>query len=530
MRVKLVLMWLLLALTAQAVTPELGKDRLRRLVRLPTVAFEAEWRFDPELGFLLGTGEQDARAKIAELRKDLTGKISDAEAYASLGGLYATFNDRPNSQLAWATAAEFYRKRVEQQPENGLLLAGLGRALEETHSASEAESVLRHAVHVAPKEWKCQVALAHFLDTQARREIEGAAADAGTADGQPGRLRPAQVALAQKHLAEAGEGYDRAATIASEEAEVYFRRGMHRCLRSFLLNQVQLASGGQSDGMDVFADCFSRESLADLQRASRLDGRNYRRMAGTAVFEIYSACAKKGSVDWDQFTWNSLPDGAQRSLHESVTRLENLGQDPDPRFAAGALEALGILQGPILHEPQRCIASLRRALALDPARVQAWETLAGTLAQAHAYAELLELCDDQAKRDDAPRNHLLLAKAYEKLRQWDNCEDQVRLAMREDDANFTASLALASLLLRRSDGDAAALADANNWLARSEYLLAKIPKDRRSQQQLIELTLSRSIYFALSDDVATAREWASAVMQVDKENKVAREILAATNY
>src|SRR5882724_7607615 len=297
MRAIIVLAWLLAALNVRGVTPEMGKEKLRKLVRLPSVVFQAEWQFDPERGFILGSGDREAEARISEIRKELTADASDAGRYENLGELYSSAGDLKNAETAWAVAAGLYRRRVELQPENGLLLAGLGQALQHTDRTQEAESILRRAVQIEPKEWRCWVALGRFLDSEARLAIYAPGSATAASDGKPSGATadgpsPAEVLLAQKRMDEAGDCYDKAVAAAPREAEVFFRRGMHRCLRTFLLNRVRPATGGW-DGLDLFSDCFSPESLADLQKAGKLSPRDCGRIGGAALFEIYAECARK---------------------------------------------------------------------------------------------------------------------------------------------------------------------------------------------------------------------------------------------
>ena len=127
------------------------------------------------------------------------------------------------------------------------------------------------------------------------------------------------------------------------------------------------------------------------------------------------------------------------------------------------------------------------------------------------------------------RGHLLLAKAFERLGQWEDCEEQVLAAMGDAPNDFALNLAYAALLLRRGH-DANLLSEANDWLTRAELLASKAPSSQRTRQQIIDLTLTRSIYFALTDEVDAARQWANAVISQDKENKTAREILSAMDY
>jgi tetratricopeptide (TPR) repeat protein len=534
MRGGLILTAALVALSAQGITPEVGKEKLRSLVRLPSISFQAQWTFDPEQGFAIGTGAVDTLARIAELRGGLQQDNGDAEIHLALAELYAGLGDNRNARLSWQRAQNLFRKRLEQQPDNGPLLTGLGRSLAGVGRDDEAESVLRRAVVHGSTDWRCQVALGRFLDSLARRAIlnrpipAASASDAGNPPAIPDRPSAAEVALAQKQLVEAGECFERAVDFAPKESEAYYRRGMHRCLRQVLLNQIGVAGAADGELSDAYEDCFTPEILADLQRASQLSPNDYRLIGGTVLFEIYTVSTRSRQAQIT--TWSSLPDKSQQSVRESIARLEELAQDSQPRKAAGALEVLGILQGPVLHEPTRCVNNLRRALALQPTRDQAWEVLLSTLSEAGRYDELLDVCEDQVRLKETPRTHVLLAKAHEKLKQWDSCEEQAQLAALQDPNDFNATFTLGALLLKRSRGNAEVLTQANQWLARSEATLNKTPRIRRTRDQVIELTLTRSIYFALTDEMDTARQWAKAVLDRDQDNQLAKDILSAMDF
>ena len=528
MRRIVVFLSFLLVLNARASTPELGKDKLRKLVKLPTISFQPSWTFNAEHGFILGSNEHDVSNKVAALRAELKNDEGDAGRYLRMAQLYSTVNHGANARNAYASAVNLYRKRVDSQADDASLLTGFGEALQGAGKSSEAESVLRKAVRIAPKDSKCWIALGRFLDADARRALLEAPAlgDSGAGGG----ISPAQVSQAQKSIEEAGHCFDQAIIVSPDDSEVYLRRAVHRSLRNMLLNQIRLASGEQKEDVDLLADYFSPEGLVDFQRASRLDLNNYSLVANTVLYEIYTVCARKGQVNWREFSWNSLPDKSQRSIREELTRLENLGENPDPQIAAGALEVLGIIQGPVLHESHKSLADLHRAVALDPSREQAWELMASTIAQSEHYDELLTLAGDRVRENDSPRNRIILAKAYEKLKRWDDAEEEIQIALKDAPDDFTLNLGFGALLLKRSQDDPSLLSDADGWLAHAQELLKKMPVTERSRQQIIELTLTRSIYFALADEVDTARLWAKSVLEQDKDNKMAQEILSAMDY
>ena len=67
-----------------------------------------------------------------------------------MGQLFLELKDSAKAAAAHLKAVELYR-RVDLQPGNGWLLAQLGQALQAAGKTQEAESKLREAVRIAPK-------------------------------------------------------------------------------------------------------------------------------------------------------------------------------------------------------------------------------------------------------------------------------------------------------------------------------------------------------------------------------------------
>ena len=526
----------LVVLPAGAVTPELGKGKLRRLVKLPLVSFPANWVFDPERGFQLGTPGAERAERLAEVGRELGQDPDDPVRLRELGTLLDELNEPARARAARNRALQIFKRRLELQPDNARVLREYGRTLAEAARSDEAESALRRAVELAPEDWQNWLALGRFLDTESRRDIferARVAPDARTAGrGRSGGtvLAPDRVALARRRLAEAGACYDTARTHAEAEPEVHLRRGLHLTLQNYLLHQIRQAAGERPSEAEALRDFFSPECVAELRRASELSPRDYHLLGNVALFELYSLSAQSGRAGIQpEATFQTLPESAQRTLRHTLARLEDLAGDANRRLASGALEVLGILQGPVLHEPHSALASLERALALDPTRGQAWELAAGTLARTGDYAGLLDLSEDRLRREDTLRSRLLLAKAYEKLRRWEEAEGEVLAALQKSPDDFTANLALTALLLRRSD-DPETLAEAGTWLGRSDKALSRLTAAQKPRELLVEYSLLRAVYLGLTDDVEGARQWTNSVLEVEPENPVAKEILAAMDY
>ncbi|EEF58091.1 tetratricopeptide repeat protein [Pedosphaera parvula] len=529
MRIQVVLSFLLMALTLQASTPELGKDKLRRLVKLPGIAFQADWTFDPERGFTIGLPHEDLSPQIDNLRKDLKGDVSDAQRYYQLGRLYSESGDYTSAEESWAKAVELYRKTIEQQSDNSEFLLEFGKSLNNIGRREEAESVLRRATRVGSTDWKCWVTLGRFLDAQARSELTESSRNIRKRTASES-FKPSynKVSHSQRCLDEAAGCFEKAVTIAPDEADVYFRRAMHHSLENYVLSEIQRFTGAQQDNSDPLTKCFTQKSLSDLQRSRDLSPKDPKRILGVVLFEMYMAKDGKIKRD-DESAWSSLPDKTQLSIRDAMTRLENMAQDPDEHVVAGALEALGILQGPILRDYCCSVSSLQRAVSLDPNRDQAWETLSSMLIKSQNYPELLTVCQDRLKFKDTAHTRMLLAKACEKMKLWTDAEEHTLAAVKDSPNDYGATLSIAALLLRRMQ-DANVSAEVNGWLGRAESLLNTMPEQQKSRQQVIELALDRTIFFALNDDLQTARKWVNMVKEKDNDNDIAQEIIAAMQY
>lgn len=533
MRVKVAAFLLLMALAAPGATPDVGKEKLRKLAKLPSITLETGWKFDRKRGFIIESTKAQKAAAIADARKSLRGDNSDAGRFFYLGQLCHENKEEANAAAAFSQAVELYRQRAASQPGDGLLLAELGEALAAAGKFDESQSVLREAVRLAPREWKCWAALGQSLDDASLAAMFGQSrlnSDPESLAAKVFKTKSSsdQLNKSQKLLGEAAVCFEKAVTAAPEEAEAHLRRGLHRCLESFENSAARIIRGDENDDTSPRRSWYPLNALPDFQEASRLEPDSYAAVAGIAIFECHADAAQKGKAGFGkEFSWSLLSEKTRQSVREMMTRLENLGQSRDPQLASGALEALGMFQGPILRDYRGSAASLRRAVLLDPSREQAWDMLASMLAKTDDHNELLSVCEERARKKDSAHNHLMLAKAYEKLNQWDNAEEQVLTALNLDANDFTANLAMAVLLIKRSQ-NASVLADADGWLVRAEQFYGKLPD--KGRQQSIDLTLDRSIYLALTDNVETARTWVKHILETDQNNDFAREVLAAMAF
>ena len=100
----------------------------------------------------------------------------------------------------------------------------------------------------------------------------------------------------------------------------------------------------------------------------------------------------------------------------------------------------------------------------------------------------------------------------------------VQAALRLDSDDFMANLSEAVLLMKRQR-DGASLLAAYRYLAHSEQLLKKQSKEL--DVRYVQLTLISSIYYALRGETDKARQLLNGILETDKNNADAREILSA---
>jgi tetratricopeptide (TPR) repeat protein len=515
-----------------AATPEGASDRLRKLLKMPLISLEAGISLNSEEGFAILQNKADASKEIAELRKQLKADSSDAERYDRLGDLYQRGGDSRRASDYYKKAATLYRQQVNSRPDDPELLVNLGKALWATDQNTEAESVLRRAVRIDPSRPTSWQTLGHFLQAEAKRAL--VSENANRSALSPERLlyeiasnkpQAEQVTRARKVSTEASACFDRAVAVATNCADAYLQRGLHKSFDGYLQNVFAFVQGEKTDMNEVMKGMFTVESLPDLQTAARLSSSEYRTVAMAAFFEAFAADFEFTKHAQNTVRWQQLPDRSQRSIREAVARLDNFGQNPDAKISAGAMECLTIIQAFVIGDRAGAEKSARRAVTLDPSRDTAWDLLIGFLVKPESYQELRTVCEQRLRHRESSRNRILLAKAYEKLNQLDRAEQHVQAALRLDSDDFTANLSEAVLLMKRPSDSG--LASAYRYLTRSEQLLKKATQ---LEQRHLQFILTSSIYYALRGETDKARQLLRDVLEADRNNEDAREILSALSW
>jgi tetratricopeptide (TPR) repeat protein len=159
--------------------------------------------------------------------------------------------------------------------------------------------------------------------------------------------------------------------------------------------------------------------------------------------------ARVGSSAGEGTELAALPADSQQHLVAAFQRLETLGTSEDVGIAAQALEVRGILQF-LTRGRAGALATLRRAVALDPGRYQAWEILLALMVTGEDRDGLRELCRERVRVRPSARNHLLLAKACERTGRLTEALEEAREAARLSPKSSLIQMAVVSLRLRTS--------------------------------------------------------------------------------
>ncbi len=152
--------------------------------------------------------------------------------------------------------------------------------------------------------------------------------------------------------------------------------------------------------------------------------------------------------------------------------------------------------------------------------------LIGLYAGESKFEEMLPPCEDRVKKKDASYRRFVLAKVYDRLPLPDQAEEQIRAVLKKEPENVWGNLALASLLLKCGSNEAA-LREAGELLSKSYRVLEKEPDTSRNYFSKIHCFLNTAIYYGLSGNVEPARQAVRKILDSDKDNDYAKEILSA---
>ncbi len=521
-------------LAAWPAVPTGGRERLQQLTRLPRLSFSTGMTFEPARGFQILTAASLALRDLEDIRKTLVGDASDAPRYARLARLLSQAGEEALARRVWAQAVELYRQQGAADTQNLDLLLGYAEALQAQSKSEEAQRLWRRAVDLGPDQWRTHAALGRFLAGESLRLVTPAQwlgkdvslRQPAAFTTNPSRPKAEQVEKARRLLAEAGREAGRAVELDAKQTEAFSTRATVRTAQRF--EDVILATTGdsQEDFRRMNLALFNADAIPDLTQAAQLAANDPQAWAQVAFLEVLAEGFQRGLHQADDLLtrelWPSLPEKTRSDVREAMRQLERISQDREPRVAASALTSLGHLQFFVIRDATGGEASLRRATRLDPANDNAWETLIFALAYTRRFGPMLEACEERLQQNDTVRNHILLAKAFEKNDQPEAMLREAEQTQRRYPENVLANLTLGAALLKAGD-DELARARALQFIAKATQLAG----DHAPPDLALELLYQRGLYFALSGQNAVARTHFRAALQLDPANAESTEALQA---
>jgi tetratricopeptide (TPR) repeat protein len=517
---------LLIALHAAA--PQRGADRLRELVVFPSVDLNISFGFHSYGKGWVADDNSDLHEKSAQLRESLKQQPDDPEQLFQLGDVSDKLGDTNEARVCYQRIEKVCRARIVGSPQDGLSFTTLGEALYELGQPEEAEIAFRKATMLSTNEWRCWAGLGDFLADRAWHWLlPGCHVQLGqvpSAEVLAYQPPPESLKRAEAAVQEASRCYERSATLAPKEPEVFFQRAgfmsYSNTLDCFFRHYRDKETIEPKAWLVSF---FSRETTGNLRKAADLKPKDSKYLSLAIYFDFIRTGMLEG------FTDETLRDTLNKESHQAMAHLESISEGSDKKAAVDALENLGMLNL-MLKNPSVAADQFRRAVALDPAREQAWDGLLGTMIESASPDELLAVCQARLKAKNSPRNHLILSKQFARMKKWQEAGEQAKIVAGLDTNNIVPPLMLAALALKQS-ADTNQLAVAKQNLGRGFELLRNLPAGGKEQgSRWRELMLNGAIGCALEgapESPQQVRNVLNLVLNSFPDDKDAREILGA---
>lgn len=501
------------------------KSTLRSLARLPRVEPRFSLDFSADRGFAIFDSSKDPAVAAIELRQKINAGPADARSYLELASLRHAAGDL-NATRDFQRAADALRRRLDTEPGNARLKIDLATALHGLGCSTEAESIFRETVKLAPTSTNL-VSYSAFLEARAW-EI------AADTSNWRGRRPYADLCRRMLNREPSSETIDRAERLLDESLAVAreavrlnedYAPAQHRLALalaskdSFEASRRRLA-GHNYGALPIESAIFTEAALPALELAADLEPENPIRRATVILWRALAVAAQKRIPISSGNLWDNLPDETRRQISNGLELLRGAGGS-----ATGpAAEALGTLRFVLQNDVNGAADDLRRAIGFIPDSEQLWETLSLVL-QSQEPFELAAVCEARVIVRPNVRNRVLLAHAHEKLGNRPRAIQELNLALALNNNDFTANIALAALLMRDSDsGDLSPRV--RQCLINAERSL----RSASSGRQLLDLALIQSIYHGLINEPDRAREILKAALAYDKNDSAVAAALSAIGY
>jgi nitroreductase len=143
----------LLAVTPAAEPSDVAK--IRELLELPNCESLTSLGLDSSGRVILPDSDAYLAGDCAAAERAVQANPGDPDRLRVLADLYGRLNEGPKATSAAAKAAKLYEAALLKQPGDGLMLAHYAKCLPWNERLDEADTALRRAVALSPKESEC---------------------------------------------------------------------------------------------------------------------------------------------------------------------------------------------------------------------------------------------------------------------------------------------------------------------------------------------------------------------------------------
>jgi tetratricopeptide (TPR) repeat protein len=510
------------------------KEQVRKFARLPKVELSAPLVYSLEAGFVALADTGSVQEQLSKLRKENKKDGSEGALFLKMARLHEQVNNRGEAVALYFKSAELLRKKAEIESSDVATLCNLSEALTALGRFREAEHYIEKAASLDSTRASVAAARAHLQKLRAYRTLvsdEIFFAYPNFTDSLVTLVREGcksqQIEQAEKYLSEAGQEFDKAVELEPHNPEWLVRRAAFKSFRASLTRAMVLLRGGESTGQSFLQAIFTDEALGDLEQAASFDPAPA--LLGTcSMFELCSCTtdisAGRPRLFKDRL-WEALSDQKRGKLLQHLERLQKLAESSDEKLAASAHETIGCIQYLALQDQIASESSFRQAIDRNPKQERSWDLLMLLLGNNGRVSELFDLCQDRAEANPSPRNLFLFAKAAERAGDLSKAESALLLAVGANPSDFLANLGLANVLMKRPDAD--------DYLGRIQDSVSRAEKNlgpNPSYQNMLDLALTKSLYYTLSDDVERARLLLKEWLPRARDNSEINEMLMVLGY
>jgi tetratricopeptide (TPR) repeat protein len=510
-----------------------GKEALRELAVFPTYTLSIQYGFNfTGREWRIDDGHSLAD-EISALRVELKSDPGDIDRVLHLAYLLSQGNQTNDGLQIAQQAEDLCRKHLDATPQDGVLLVQLGEALGDQGKGDEAESMLRRSVLVASNDWRPWSSLGIYLESKSIRYLLPDTDDLAGAGSWSKvielvlNFQPTAENLrtSEEIHREAGQCLQRAVKLGGKDPEMWIEHAGGEITGGFQNLVYRHWHDQQSlDGFALMKSFYSGSAASDLRKASELRPRDYRLICVAAYMEYAAAAGNSGGMAPTKTPPKDLlSDAARKSVHEDMTRLDDLSNDADKKIAAGAAESLALLAF-VNGDTAGAIAGFRRAVALDPSREQSWDALLGLSPE----PDRLDLCESRLKVSNTAFNHLLLSSCWRKQQEWEKCRAEAEAALKLEPDNLAAKLTIVALLIRQSTDNDSLLALPDQLTSISDILEKSTGTDE-DKERYREFALNSILVKVLWNypEVAPARDLLDQFSKMFPNDEDAAKIRAA---